>query len=171
MMDKLDIERAAIWRAMQETKHEYVRVIGAKGPPADLMSHLLDRYIAARRRHWEPEIGEAHFPDDWRNRLRDRFPALDGGFDHGPGWSDIYYAVCEWAEEAGEAFGMSYAKEKWGILSIFPTAWPGGDLSFIEEAMEQLSGFLCEECGAPGQRQRRGGWIVTRCEKHAEGQR
>ena len=107
-----------------------------------------------------------------RDRLRARFPALDGGFDHGPGWvRNIHYAACEWAEEAGQPFGMSYAKEKWGILSLFPTAWPGGDLAYIEEAMEQLSGFVCEECGAPGQRQRPRGWIVTRCEKHAEGQR
>ena len=64
MMDQLDIQRDAIWRAMQEAKREHIRVVGAKGPPADLMSNLLDRYIEARRRRYEPEIGEATFSDD-----------------------------------------------------------------------------------------------------------
>lgn len=59
-------------------------------------------------------------------------------------------------------------KEKFGTLRFY---YSGGDdvVSGIERMADSMSAVMCEECGAPG-RSRRGGWIRTLCDVHAEEQ-
>jgi hypothetical protein len=57
-------------------------------------------------------------------------------------------------------------KEKFGTLRFY---YSGGDdvVNGIERMAESMSAVMCETCGAPG-RSRRGGWIQTLCDAHAE---
>lgn len=57
-------------------------------------------------------------------------------------------------------------KEKFGTLRFY---YSGGDdiVSGIERMADSMSAVMCEKCGAPG-RSRRGGWIRTLCDTHAE---
>lgn len=57
-------------------------------------------------------------------------------------------------------------KEKFGTLRFY---YGGGDdvIRGIERMADSMSAVMCEECGAPG-RSRRGGWIRTLCDIHAE---
>jgi hypothetical protein len=59
-------------------------------------------------------------------------------------------------------------KEKFGTLRFY---YSGGDdiVGGIERMADSMSAVMCEECGAPG-RSRRGGWIRTLCDTHAEEQ-
>lgn len=59
-------------------------------------------------------------------------------------------------------------KEKFGTLRFY---YSGGDdiVRGIERMADSMSAVMCEECGAPG-RSRRGGWIRTLCDTHAEEQ-
>lgn len=54
-------------------------------------------------------------------------------------------------------------KEKFGTLRVYSS---GGDeyCQGIIQMAEAMSGIICEECGARGQR-REGGWIMTLCGK------
>ena len=115
------------------------------------------------------------------------------GFDHGDGWYNIINALCaniqshiDWVEKcrqnevergiAGES-GMprtpavpqvvvEQVKEKFGTLRFY---YRGGDkyIDGLVSMAESMTEFTCEECGAPG-KSRRGGWIRTLCDKHAE---
>lgn len=55
-------------------------------------------------------------------------------------------------------------KEKFGTLRFY---YDGGDdeISGMVRMAESMSGFMCEECGAPGEL-RHGGWIRTLCDTH-----
>lgn len=158
MTDHLDIERETIWQS--------IRAVGR--PQPDLMPVLLDAFIEERRRHFEPEIAEAWQPEDWRDRLRDRFPGLDAGFDHGDGWADLLAAGAQLADDAGETLTVSYTKEKYGRLSMFTSSWFEGDLAGLDDAMESLSEHVCEMCGAPGRNRAVRGWWRTSCDAHSE---
>lgn len=170
--DALDFQKMRILQSVIDKHAPGIKRITADQPELMLIVMLLDRYIEERRRHYEPEIGEAWQPDDWRQSLRERFPGLDGGFDHGPGWHDLLAAGAQMASDAGETLKVSYAKEKWGRLSLFTSSWFEGDLAGIDEAMETLSEHVCEDCGAPGRNRATRGWMRTQCDAHfAERQR
>lgn len=123
---------------------------------------LASRTTSVRSRHFEHGIGMAWQPDDWKDRLAGRFPGLSCSLDFGPGWHDIMYAAAEWAEEVGGQFRLSYGKEKFGVLSLFPDDVPD-ELPRLDSLAERLSACICEDCGAPGRR-RPGGWIRTMCD-------
>ena len=59
-------------------------------------------------------------------------------------------------------------KEKYGTLRFY---YDGGDdyIAGIVHMAENMSARTCETCGAPG-KIRRGGWIRTLCDEHAEKQ-
>lgn len=171
MMDTLEIERLQILQSVIDKKSPAIKRIDAAEPEMLLITLLLDRVVEERRRHFEPEIGEAWQPDDWRSRLRERFPAMDAGYDHGPGWADLLAAGAQFVADAGETWTVSYAKEKFGRLSIFSSSYFEGALVGLDEALETLSEHICEECGAPGRNRAVRGWWRTTCDKHAEGQR
>lgn len=57
-------------------------------------------------------------------------------------------------------------KEKFGGLRFYVNGGTDGIYDMISMA-ESMSVVTCEECGSPGRR-RRGGWIRTLCDKHAE---
>jgi hypothetical protein len=171
-MDALDFQRMAILQSVIDKMAPGIKRITSEDSELLLVSLLLDRFIEERRRHYEPEIDEAWQSDDWRQRLRERFPGLDGGFDHGGGWHDILAAGAQMAADAGQELRMSYVKEKYGRMSCFPTSWLEGDLEGLDEAMEMLSEHVCEDCGAPGRNHATRGWMRTQCDKHfAERQR
>jgi hypothetical protein len=166
MMDVLDIQRMAILQSVIDKKSPGIKRITAAEPELLLITLLLDRFIEERRRHFEPEIEEAWQPEDWRCRLRERFPGLDGGFDHGPGWADLIAAGAQMCADSGEVLRMSYAKEKYGRLSLFTSSYFEGDLEGLDEAMEALSEHVCEDCGAPGRNRATRGWMRTQCDRH-----
>jgi hypothetical protein len=60
----------------------------------------------------------------------------------------------------------SQVKEKFGTLRFY---YSGGDeyISGIEAMADSMSAVTCETCGAPG-KPRKGGWIQTLCDTHAE---
>lgn len=166
MTDQLGIEREEIWQSLIARRNGAVRIVGGGAPTEQQLAALLDGYITERRRHFEPEIGEVWQPDDWRDRLRQRFPGLDAGFDHGPGWSDILSAGAQMVADAGETMRMSYVKEKYGRMSCFPLSWFEGEQANIDESMEALSEHICEVCGAPGRNRAIHGWWRTECDTH-----
>jgi hypothetical protein len=62
-------------------------------------------------------------------------------------------------------FQIVTIKEKWGGLRVY---FDNGD-EFIEGAVamaECLSNSVCEVCGAPGEKNAKGGWIKTKCKQH-----
>lgn len=61
---------------------------------------------------------------------------------------------------------LQQVKEKFGTLRFY---YSGGDEQIygMVRMAESMSAVTCEECGNPG-RSRRGGWIRTLCDKHAE---
>lgn len=94
------------------------------------------------------------------------------GFEHGDGWFDIVWRLCERLEpfvaqferETGLKFEVIQVKEKYGGLRFCTNYWEEAVSSAIAEA-EAESLTTCEECGKPG-KPSRGGWIETRCEEH-----
>ena len=169
-MDQIEIERSEVWRRLTTTVDGTPKKLAGDPHKLALMQRLVDRYYDHRRGNWEPEIGEAWHPDDWRGRLREQYPGLDAGMDFERGWADIMSAGASLAADAGQDFGISYGKEKFGMMSLFPTHWPEGDLDGLEDAMERLSTKICEVCGAPGRNRSTRGWWRTTCDRHAEDQ-
>lgn len=68
--------------------------------------------------------------------------------------------------EACSQVVINQVKEKFGTLRFYYT---GGD-AYVDGVVrmgEEMSAVTCEDCGAPG-RSRRGGWIRTLCDTHAQ---
>lgn len=168
MMDALDIQRMRILQDVIDKKSPGIKRIGRDQPELLLITLLLDRFIEERRRHFEPEIGEAWHPDDWRERLRARFSGLDGGFDHAAGWADLLAAGAQMCADAGQELRVSYVKEKYGAMSMFTSGWLEGDLEGLDQAIETLSEHVCEVCGAPGKNRAHRYWWRTECDTHFE---
>lgn len=118
-------------------------------------------------------------------RLVERWPAwfdvhgsiqrtlMPFGFEHGDGWFDIVWRLCErleplvtqFEQETGDKFEVFQVKEKYGGLRFYPDLGNDAIFNAIAEA-ENESLKTCEECGKPGEPNRRG-WIRTRCTEHA----
>jgi hypothetical protein len=99
------------------------------------------------------------------------YPNCEGG------WRDLLERVCDRIEAAlveGSAFRVLQIKEKFGTLRFY---W-SGDVSDvananIDEAIALAvarSACTCEICGAEGRLYSRGGWLVTACAEHANGE-
>lgn len=138
-------------------------------PDTLVLVELISRTIAVRSRHFEESIGEAWFPDDWRDRLGEVFSVGDDTrdyfcFDHGPGWADLLTAAGEWTTEVGDPFVLTDAKEKWGRLAL--SGWqPDETIKDLDWHIEHVSGHICDRCGAPGRRET-AGWMSTLCDAH-----
>lgn len=130
---------------------------------------------------------------DFAKHMEERFPEMFkeqryGGFAVGKGWWPMLETLCaviqshtknnnerrarlleknEYNQTIPEEITpvkIEQIKEKFGTLRFY---YQGGD-EFIRGATwlaESMSGMLCEECGAPGER-RGGGWVRTLCDKH-----
>jgi hypothetical protein len=102
-----------------------------------------------------------------------RHTAMPRGFEHGDGWFDILWRLCEDLEPlvtemeraGGRQFEVLQVKEKFGGLRFYVNCRRN-------EAIRQRIGIAadesfrtCEVCGQPGElREER--WIKTLCDEH-----
>lgn len=169
MTDALEIESAEVWSRLTAVDERTGQRLADDPLIYVTMAKLVAEFYVQRRRHWEPEIGEAWHPDNWRERLRQKYPGLSGGFDFESGWCDIISAGAQIVKDGGEELRISYAKEKYGQLSAFTSSYFEGDLTYIDDCMEALSVHICECCGAPGRNRSVKGWWRTECDRHFVG--
>jgi hypothetical protein len=94
------------------------------------------------------------------------------GFQHGDGWFDLIWRLCERLEpvvtaaqaETGRPFQVLQVKEKFGGLRFSPN-YKNDAISALIEAAEIESFHTCEVCGQPVQR-RGDSWLQTTCDEH-----
>lgn len=100
---------------------------------------------------------------------------LSRGIECNDGWFHILKALCFrisqeesfqklYKKEPYEDFKFKQIKEKFGVLRIYST---GGD-NVIRGAInmaEDVSNYVCEDCGQKGSKTKNNGWIRTLCEK------
>lgn len=101
--------------------------------------------------------------------------AMCWGFDCGDGWYDLIDCLCHFIQNRitynqKEPFQTvaTQVKEKFGELCFYVNAADDEIYGAISLA-ELVSTRICDVCGSPGKR-RGEGWIVTRCDAHAEGE-
>jgi hypothetical protein len=89
------------------------------------------------------------------------------GFEINEGWYPLIEELCEKIKEiVGDGdFEVQQVKEKFGTLRFYYHCGTDAEVSDLVWDYEEKSGKICEVCGEPGV-QRRGGWLVTLCEKH-----
>ncbi len=123
---------------------------------------------------------------DFEQRLAGRFPTwfdVNGdvrhtlmafGFQCGDGWFEILWRLCvnleplvmELERETGRRLEVVEVKQKLGTLRFYVSHHSDPIDDRIAEAQLESS-RTCEVCGQPGL-WRRGHWIRTRCDEHAE---
>jgi hypothetical protein len=117
------------------------------------------------------------YPKIMVNRNKDmKETTMCWGFECGDGWFNILDQLMgniqhhiDWRNKKEEFVAqvtLDQVKEKFGTLRFYYT---GGDdhISGMVRMAESMSGVICEECGAPGQR-RGSGWIYTACDTHTK---
>lgn len=139
-------------------------------PPGPLILDLLTETLAARWRNGRP-----HCPRDWSSRTARRHRRLFGqqGPETGPGWCWLWEAGARAITRSGvpRNFSTIQTKEKFGTLRwYFEAEEDASDTHEIIDAMDYLSGFICEDCGRPGA-VRQGGWMRTLCQEHGKGRK
>jgi hypothetical protein len=123
----------------------------------------------------------------WQSELVARHPRLfhipAGGPEaaHGypqceEGWRDLLERACDRIETAlaeGGAFNALQVKEKFATLRFY---WSGDMTDAAKAKVDEAialavarSACTCEICGAEGRLFKRGGWLLTRCDDHAQG--
>ena len=103
-----------------------------------------------------------------------RETAMTRGFEHGDGWFDIIWKLCEDLEplvaevelKTGERFEVLQVKEKFGGVKFYTNLHTEAIWERIQAAALE-SRRTCEVCGQPGS-QIAGAWGLTRCKEHAE---
>jgi hypothetical protein len=112
------------------------------------------------------------------NEMQEYFPKVYpkifvgkyGGIAVGKGWFDLLNQACrliqshlDWKKDCPQVVAEQ-VKEKFGGLRFYVS---GGDdyTQGVIAMAEQMSGMLCEDCGAPGETGGRG-WISTLCPTH-----
>ena len=90
------------------------------------------------------------------------------GFDHGDGWFDLEWKLCESleAEGVGPAYNLFQIKEKFGGLRWYAEGGNEASNILVREA-EKEADKTCEKCGQPG-KLRPGGWVMTLCDECQE---
>lgn len=88
----------------------------------------------------------------------------------GEGWYPLIDKLCSYLQfhtdfNKQPQVTAAQIKEKFGTLRFYECAADARQREVISFA-EYLSGSICDVCGAPG-KARQGGWIVTRCDEHA----
>jgi hypothetical protein len=115
-----------------------------------------------------------HWPT-WFNVKGDiRHTLMPLGFQHGDGWFQLLWRLCEDLEplvaeaekQAAQPFEVLEVKEKFGGLRFYVNHCTDAIFERIQKA-EAESHHTCEVCGQPGKR-RENGWIKTRCDEHAD---
>jgi hypothetical protein len=111
----------------------------------------------------------------WFNTGGDiRHTAMARGFEHGDGWFDILWRLCEDLEPlvtefertSGCKFEVLQVKEKFGGLRFYVNCRKEEGICQRIGASAQESFHTCEVCGQPGKlREER--CIKTLCEEHA----
>lgn len=95
-------------------------------------------------------------------------PIVDAGFCQCyEGWYGIIKSTIEELIALGWNKRINQIKEKFGALRFYAEDLPEGGQDIITK-YEHLSITICEKCGEVGV-QRRGGWIRTLCNDHADG--
>jgi hypothetical protein len=125
---------------------------------------------------------------DWRIELIEAYPDLfhplpnnpgvaEASPECGAGWQDLLERACARIRAAvradGGTFKFTQIKEKYatarldweGTLSVEADA----RIEEIIDLAEARSARTCEVCGAEGRLHRAGGWLMTRCAAHAQG--
>ncbi|WP_062629838.1 hypothetical protein [Devosia sp. Leaf64] len=166
MTDLLQIESQIVWDRLTAPDHRTGQRLADDPTVYVQMAKLVAQFYVHRRRHFEPEIGEAWHPENWRETLRERYSGLSGAFDFEAGWCDIMSAGAAIVADAGETLKISYAKEKYGSMSLFSSSYFDGELDLVDSCMEALSVHICECCGAPGINRAVRGWWRTECDHH-----
>ena len=94
------------------------------------------------------------------------------GFATGDGWFELIYGLSMSLKELSPNARALQVKEKLGTLRFYVEGL-GKDRGRIQELIhraEDASAKICEECGKPGKRKTKAGWISTLCKK-CEGKR
>ncbi len=134
----------------------------AAGAPASAVLHVLARTLAFRWR-----TGRPHCPRDWETRLSREFQdVVPWPPSVGPGWFWLVEGAADFLSQhmSSTRIVTHEIKEKYGTLR-----WEISTSNFSPEADEYidcidlLSGFICEECGAPGEIQTIRGRTRCRC--------
>jgi hypothetical protein len=121
---------------------------------------------------------EQKFYDRWPEWFRGRHEGMRTnlmcfGFDHGDGWFDLEWRLCQDIETILDVDSPKYklfqVKEKFGTLRWYDglgeDAAPEKSVAVakrITEA-EKESARTCEVCGKPGHIGTRYGWVSVRC--------
>ncbi|MDA8084072.1 MAG: hypothetical protein M0024_10490 [Nitrospiraceae bacterium] len=107
------------------------------------------------------------FPDLFRGHTKSMQESLMCfGFEHNDGWFQLVYELSAQIDKYSKSKGIYpevvQVKEKFGSLRYYVD---GGDDEILKmcDAAERKSAETCENCGAPGKLQRRGGWFATLC--------
>lgn len=109
-------------------------------------------------------------PDDsMLDALHDKHPACVSPFECNAGWVWLLDACFDYVSElAPDAdWKSSQIKEKFAGLRLYHYGDTGPDGDDIIDAAESISVHVCDICGGIGRR-RTGGWMVTRCDQHAD---
>ena len=112
--------------------------------------------------------------ESFAKRMEETYPKMFssryGGFAVSAGWWPMIETLCATIQSRVDnnkdcpQVVVEQIKEKFGSLRFY---YQGGD-DFISGAVflaENMSGHMCEECGAPG-KQTKGGWVRTLCDFH-----
>ena len=93
------------------------------------------------------------------------------GFEHGDGWFDILWRLCEDLEPlvaefevaGGPKFEVLQVKEKFGGLRFYVShRYAAIDMEIDKARLFSLR--TCEQCGNPGTLRSKGGWLVVSCD-------
>ena len=90
------------------------------------------------------------------------------GASCGPGWRPLIEALIKDLLALGWDRECDQIKEKFAGLRFY-VGKASEEMYELIHAAEFESLHICEECGEHGHRVNIGGWIKTRCEKHAVG--
>lgn len=142
-------------------------VLGA--PAGTHLLTVLTRVLACRWRYGPP-----HAPASWAEDLSVVYqPVFQDPPSSHAGWSWLWQAGAELIIEDGvpEGFKTTDTKEKFGGIRWYFEADGNADYAqTVIDCVENLSGFVCEYCGAPGLI-RKGSWVQCLCDAHAQGRK
>lgn len=106
-------------------------------------------------------------------RPRDRSPFHCFGFETPSGWYEIVLGVVtkleaqlgQMAEEDRQRYAVAQVKEKFAGLSFYLEDYTPALRQIIADGDAQAQ-ITCQDCGAPGERRSRGGWLYVACDAH-----
>jgi len=107
-------------------------------------------------------VDESDFPEDIQKRLK---AGMGCGASIGKGWLPIVIRLNEALGRIYPDYKIDQIKEKFGGLRYYVSG-AGQEAHDVIAAAEEEAARTCDICGEPGEL-RRGGWLVTRCDKHA----